>query len=65
MTSDRSDPAIDEIREIRQRISARFDNDPALLVAHYINLQERHRERLIGPPETAKPADESAAILSK
>ena len=61
MTQDRSDPVIDEIREIRQRISAKFDNDPALLVAHYVKLQERHGERLISPPEVPKPADESAA----
>ncbi len=47
MTQDDSDPVIDEIREVRNRISARFDNDPARLVAYYIELQEQHRERLI------------------
>ncbi len=61
MTQDRSDPVIDEIREIRERISAQFDNEPARLVAHYIRLQERRGERLIGPPEAAKLADDSAA----
>jgi hypothetical protein len=39
MTQDRSDPVIDEIREVRDRISARFDHDPARLVAYYIRLQ--------------------------
>ena len=47
MMQDRSDPVIDEIREIRQRISARFGHDPARLVAYYIDLQQRHRDELI------------------
>ena len=61
MMQDRSDPVIDEIRDVRQRISARFDNDPVRLVAHYIELQKQHGERLIGPPKGSKPTDESAA----
>ncbi len=61
MTPDRSDPVIETIREIRQRISARFDHDPARLVAYYMELQERHRDRLIGRPELAERRDESAA----
>ncbi len=55
MTQDRSDPVIDEIREVRQRISARFDHDPVRLVAHYMKLQEQHRERLIAPSNAAEP----------
>lgn len=35
-----SDPVIDEIREVRHRISARFDHDPARLVAYYMELQK-------------------------
>jgi len=42
-----SDPVIDEIREVRHRISRQFDHDPARLVAHYMELQERYRDRLI------------------
>lgn len=42
-----SDPVIDEIREVRHRISKQFDHDPARLVAHYMELQERYRDRLI------------------
>lgn len=61
MTQQRSDPVIDEVREIRQRISARFDHDPARLVAHYIELQERHRDRLIDRPKAPERSDESAA----
>ena len=61
MTQSRSDPAIDEIREVRRLIAVRFDNDPVRLVAHYIKLQEQHRERLIDPPKAAEPTDQSAA----
>lgn len=42
---DLSDPVIDEIREVRRQISQRFDNDPKKLVEHYMELQERYRER--------------------
>ncbi len=61
MTQDQSDPVIDEIREVRHRISARFNHDPARLVAYYMQLQERHRERLIDAPRVTEPTDPSAA----
>lgn len=60
MMEKRSDPVIDEIRAIRQRISARFDHDPARLVAYYIELQERHRDRLIDRPKAPERGEESA-----
>ena len=47
MKPTRSDPPIDEIREIRHRISARFDHDPTRLVAYYQELQRKHEDRLI------------------
>jgi len=61
MTQERSDPVIDEVREIRQRISARFGHDPARLVAYYMELQERHRDRLIDRSKAPERAGESAA----
>ena len=61
MTQERNDPVIDEIREIRQRISERFGHDPARLVAYYMELQERHRDRLIDRPKSAERDGESAA----
>ena len=42
-----SDPVIDEIREIRHRISASCDHDPAKLVAYLMQYQEQFRDRLI------------------
>jgi hypothetical protein len=47
MKPDQNDPVIDEIREIRHRISERFDHDPARLVAYYMELQEKYRDRMI------------------
>ena len=47
-----SDPVIDEVRAVRHRISARFDHDPARLVAYYMELQERYRDRLVAAPGT-------------
>ena len=44
-----SDPVIDEIREIRHRISARFDHDPAKLVAYYMEMQKQYQDRLLKP----------------
>lgn len=52
-----SDPVIDEIREIRHRISARFDHDPKRLVAHYIEYQKQYHDRLIDTEKTAEPVE--------
>lgn len=45
------DPVIDEIREVRHRISVRVDHDPARLVAYYIELQKQYQKRLVSTPE--------------
>ena len=42
-----ADPVIDEIREVRRRISARFDHDPERLVAFYMELQKQYGNRLL------------------
>ncbi len=47
MKTTMSDPVIDEIREIRHRISARFDHDPAKLVAYYMEMQKQYKDRLL------------------
>jgi hypothetical protein len=46
-----SDPVIEEVREVRRRISARVGHDPTRLVAYYIELQRQYQGRLIGAPE--------------
>lgn len=52
-----SDPVIDEVREVRHRISARFRHDPALLVAYYMELQDQYRERLVVTREASTAAE--------
>ena len=54
MTQVPRDPVIDEIREVRHRISARFDHDPERLFEYYMRLQESHRDRLMDRPQSVK-----------
>ena len=56
-----NDQPIDEIRELRRRISARFDHDPARLVAYYVKLQEQYRDRLIDTAKTIEETDHTTA----
>jgi hypothetical protein len=58
---DQNDPIIDEIREIRSRISAEFGDDPKKLIDHYIKLQKQHAERLIEIRTGPENEDEDAA----
>lgn len=72
MPSPDDDPVIDEIREIRHRISAEFDHDPRRLTEYYMQLQEQHRDRLVDighlpPPVFPTPdlpaaADDESAV---
>ena len=55
------DPEIAWIREVRMRISEEFNHDPELLIKHYMELQERHKDRLVRAP--AAPDTETAAEL--
>ena len=50
----KSDPVIDEIREVRHQISARFGHDPRKLVAYYIELQKQYEDRLLRPDKVAE-----------
>lgn len=54
MKPSQSDPVIDEIREVRHRISERCEHDPSRLVAYYLDMQGRYRDHLFistKPPE--------------
>ena len=44
------DPAIDEIRAVRHKISESVNHDPEALVKYYIKLQEHDRDRFIEEP---------------
>ena len=51
------DPVIDEIREVRRRISARFDNDPERLVAYYMELQKQYGDQLLDSTQDQRPTE--------
>jgi hypothetical protein len=61
MEQNLSDPVIDEIREVRHRISARFAHDPAQLVVYYMELQKQYQDRLIETTKQAERINQSAA----
>jgi hypothetical protein len=60
MTPTPSDPVIDEIREVRRQISEQCGHDAERLVAYYMAMQEKYRDRLLQPPPPDK-ADPHAA----
>jgi hypothetical protein len=43
------DDDIRAVRDVRERISAEFDDDPERLVAHYLAEQEKYHDRLLLP----------------
>ena len=57
-----SDPVIDEIREVRYRISARFEHDPTQLVTFYMEMQKQYQDRLIGSAKSTGRKDQPTAL---
>lgn len=49
-----TDPLIDEVRAIRQRISEQFGNDVGKLCEHLRELEQQHPERVIAPGSSLK-----------
>lgn len=43
------DPAIDEVRAVRHRISEEFGHNTQALLDHYRELEKLHPERLLRP----------------
>ena len=63
MKQSQADPVIDEIREVRRRISARVDHEPARLVAYYIELQkEPPIQQATQPPNMAFQTDAADVV---
>ncbi len=56
------DPVVDEIRAIRHRISARFDHDPARMIAFYVELHERFGDRLIDAIKSGEYDSDARAV---
>jgi len=49
---DEDDEEIARIREARHKISEQFGHDPYRLVAHYMELQKEHPEKLVPAPHS-------------
>jgi hypothetical protein len=60
-TKQLSEPVIDEVREVRHRISERFDHDPKRLVAYYLQFQQQFRDRLLDRAASLAPSVPSCA----
>ena len=65
MNSIEDDPVIDEIREVRHRISERFDHDPDRLVAYYMELQKSYADWLLGTSKVPEQKGQSAASFGQ
>ena len=61
MKQNPSDPIVDEIREVRHRISARFDHDPTQIVAFYMEMQKQYQDRLIEATQSGELRREQPA----
>jgi hypothetical protein len=55
-----ADDAVEEVREIRRKISAQFDHDPVKLVEHYMEQQKQYADRLIKAPPPKKKGKSAA-----
>lgn len=53
MPVDEGDEVIARIREARHQISEEFGHDPYRLVAHYMELQKEHPEKMVPAPDSA------------
>jgi hypothetical protein len=49
------DPAMACVREVRHRISQQYGHDPKKLIEYYIQLQEKHKDRLLEEVQSKKP----------
>ena len=58
------DPAIDEIREVRQKISAEFGHDPRRLMAHYVEYENQLKREGKHPFAAAPAAEVKQAALN-
>lgn len=49
-----ADDVIEEVREIRRRISAEFDDDPARIAEHYMEYQKQFADRLVSDDKAVR-----------
>ena len=59
--TEREDPGIAWIRDVRHKISAEFDHDPQKLAEHYRELEKKYTDRL----EPMTEREKNTQILTK
>jgi len=47
----KDDPTIARIREVRHRISGKYNHDPKKIVEYYIKLQKKHKNHFLRTDE--------------
>ena len=57
----KTDPGLQATREVRERISREFGNDPRRLIEYYMEYQRKFANRLRRPPEHAGGAEQADA----
>jgi hypothetical protein len=55
-----ADDAIEEVREVRRRISARFDDDPKKMIEHYVERDRKYTGPKLTPADRGKPGKSAA-----
>lgn len=55
------DPGLQPTREVRERISRDFGNDPRRLIEYYMEYQHRFANRLRLPPHHERTAEQADA----
>ena len=60
------DLGMESTRQVRERISREFDNDPRRLVEHYLDFQKKFEDRLrYSPSSESTQSSEITPIESK
>jgi hypothetical protein len=62
------DDDIRAVRDVREKISSEFGNDPEKLVEHYMEEQQRYRHRLlqpVGDPDDAADGSPEGAVARR
>lgn len=60
----KNDPAIEAVRKARSEISRELGNDPARLIAHYMERQSHFQGRIIYGPEEGDYAEDTAQLAA-
>ena len=55
-----ADDVIEEVREIRRKISAQVNDDPVKLVEYYMEAQKQYADRLVDPRARRKQGKSAA-----